>query len=79
VAAGLGIGAMPSLTISMVRHPQLAMARIVDPKIARAMGILKRRGEPLLPTAQMLADATRLHLVAAAEKSQISLSHRRRR
>ena len=66
VAAGLGIGAMPSLTVSMVRHPQLAMARITDPKIVRAIGILKRRGEPLMPAAQMLADATRLHLVAAA-------------
>jgi DNA-binding transcriptional LysR family regulator len=80
VAAGLGIGAMPSLTISLVRHPQLAMARIVDPKIVRSIGILKRRGEPLLPAAQKLADAIRSHLIAATERSHTkSPSLRRRR
>jgi DNA-binding transcriptional LysR family regulator len=79
VAAGLGIGAMPRMTVSMVRHPRLAMARIVEPAIARSIGILKRRGEPLLPAAQKLVDATRSFLLAAAEKPQRPASSRRQR
>jgi LysR family transcriptional regulator, carnitine catabolism transcriptional activator len=78
VAAGLAIGAMPSLTISIIRRPQLAMARIVDPPIARAIGILKRHGEPLPPAAQRLADATRTYLLAAAEAPQKSSPSARR-
>lgn len=79
VAAGLGIGAMPRLTMSMVRHPQLAMARIVEPRIARSIGILKRRGEPLLPAAQKLVDATRSYLLTATEGPQSKSPSPRRR
>jgi DNA-binding transcriptional LysR family regulator len=81
VAAGLAIGAMPGLTISITRRPQLAMARIVDPAVARAIGILKRRGEPLAAAAQRLADATRTYLQAAAEAPPTTspLSRRTRR
>lgn len=69
VGAGLGVGAMPALTMSMVRQPGLAMARIVDPPIVRQIGIIKRRGEPLTPAAGLFADATREHLLALAAKS----------
>jgi DNA-binding transcriptional LysR family regulator len=81
VAAGLAIGAMPSLTISMARRPHLAMARIVDPGVARAIGLLKRRGEPLTPAAQHLADATRkyLQLAAAGPQTASPLPRRIRR
>jgi len=69
VAAGLGIGAMPRLTLSMIKHPQLATARISDPEIRRSIGILKRRGEPLLPAAQKLVEAVRIGILAAGENT----------
>lgn len=64
VAAGLGIGTMPRTTISMVHHPRLSMARLVEPEITRAIGILKRRGEPLQPAAKKLVDVILAHMLA---------------
>jgi DNA-binding transcriptional LysR family regulator len=71
VAAGLGIGALPRLTISIIRDPRLTMARITEPRIARSIGILKRRGEPLQPAAQTLMNATRSYLLAAIKVPDI--------
>lgn len=68
VEAGLGVGAMPALTMSIVRLPGLSMAPIIDPAIVRQIGIVKRRGEPLAPAARLFADATRDHLLALASK-----------
>jgi len=78
VAAGHGVGAMPGMTISMMRHPQLAVARIVEPKISRSIGILKRRGEPLTPAAQKLVDATREYMLAGPEKPTVRAQQSRR-
>jgi LysR family transcriptional regulator, carnitine catabolism transcriptional activator len=62
VAAGLGVGAMPSQTISMVRHKGISTRLLVDPVVERQLGILRRRGERLTPTAEAFARITRMHL-----------------
>lgn len=48
VEAGLGVGAMPALTMAIVRQPGLAMAAIVEPPLVRRIGFIKRRGEPVM-------------------------------
>ena len=72
VEAGLGVGAMPALTISIVRQPGLAMVPIVEPTVVRQIGIIKRRGEPLSAAARLFADATREHLSSLAEASSFA-------
>ena len=68
IEAGLGVGAMPALTVSIVRQPSLAIARIVDPPIVRQIGLIKRRGETFSPAARKFAEAVRRHLVGLADK-----------
>ena len=48
VEAGLGITALPSISISMLNHSLLRTIRIVDPEITREVGVLHRRDQ--LPT-----------------------------
>jgi DNA-binding transcriptional LysR family regulator len=62
VAANLGVGAMPAMTLVNVHHPALTFARITDPVISRQIGFLKRRGEPLNPAARKFAEAVRRHM-----------------
>jgi LysR family carnitine catabolism transcriptional activator len=62
VAADLGVGAMPAMTLVNVHHPALTFARITDPVISRQIGFLKRRGEPLNPAARKFAEAVRRHM-----------------
>lgn len=62
VAAGLGIGAMPSLTISMVGHAGVSSLQIVDPVVSRKIGIITRRGETLTHAADTFAKRVRSYL-----------------
>jgi DNA-binding transcriptional LysR family regulator len=62
VIANLGIGAMPAMTLANVRHPSLAFVPIVEPRITRQIGFLKRRGEPLNPAARKFADVVKRYM-----------------
>jgi DNA-binding transcriptional LysR family regulator len=62
VAAGLGIGAMPSLTISMVGHAGVSSRQIIDPIVSRKIGIITRRGESLTHAADLFAERVRSYL-----------------
>lgn len=51
VEAGLGVTALPSMSLSVLGHPLLESARIVEPEITRDIGILRRRGDAATPAA----------------------------
>ncbi len=51
VEAGLGITVLPTMALSLLGHPRLTSARIVDPGLYREIGILRRRGSVLSPAA----------------------------
>lgn len=62
VAAGLGIGAMPALTLTNIHHPALVFRALSRPLITRKIGLLTRRGEQLSPVAKKFASALKRHL-----------------
>jgi DNA-binding transcriptional LysR family regulator len=51
VEAGLGITALPSMSLSILGHPRLMSARIVEPQVTRVIGVLRRRNDTLSPAA----------------------------
>ena len=57
VEAGLGITALPSMSLSILGHPRLMSARIVEPEIIRVIGVLRRRRDELSPAATAFLNA----------------------
>jgi DNA-binding transcriptional LysR family regulator len=57
VEAGLGITALPSMSLSILGHPRLMNARIVEPKVTRVIGVLRRRNDALSPAAAAFLSA----------------------
>jgi len=56
VEAGLGVAAVPSMAMPGPDHPLLVSVPLVDPVVTRRVGLIRRRGRPLSPTAQQLYD-----------------------
>jgi DNA-binding transcriptional LysR family regulator len=54
VEAGLGVAAVPRLALPSTEHPTLAHVPLVDPKVTRTLGLIRRRGRTLPPAAQEL-------------------------
>ena len=67
VAEGLGVAAVPSLTISVSRLNNIAIVPISNPGVSRKIGLLTRRGEPLTGPARALAEVTRSYLLAGGK------------
>ncbi|WP_115718980.1 LysR family transcriptional regulator [Gallaecimonas mangrovi] len=61
VEAGLGIALVPSIAMPQSPHHLLTSVEIAEPKIARSMGIIKRRGRTLTPAALALEALLRAH------------------
>lgn len=63
VEAGLGMSVLPRLATPQAEHPILVTRAIVDPIISRPIGIVRRRGATLSPSAEhfleMLTDIWR--------------------
>jgi LysR family transcriptional regulator, carnitine catabolism transcriptional activator len=57
VEAGLGITALPSMSLSILGHPRLMSARIVEPEVIRVIGVLRRRRDELSPAAAAFLNA----------------------
>jgi LysR family carnitine catabolism transcriptional activator len=51
VEAGLGVTALPSMSISMLSQPMLRTLPITHPSVVREIGIVKLRGKNLSPAA----------------------------
>ena len=66
VESGLGVTAIPSMSLSLVGHPRLRSARIIDPKISREIGIMRRRDNVLSPAAAEFLETTRAVFAASA-------------
>jgi DNA-binding transcriptional LysR family regulator len=56
VEAGLGVAAVPSLAMPGPDHPLLVSVPLADPVVTRRVGLIKRKGRALSPSAQQLYD-----------------------
>lgn len=65
VEAGLGVTALPSMSLSLLGHPRLKSARIVDSEIHREIGILRRRDSTLSPAAAEFLKTTQAVFAAS--------------
>jgi DNA-binding transcriptional LysR family regulator len=54
VEAGLGIAVVPRLSMPMGKHPTLISIPLVDPGVERTVGLIRRRGRELSPSARQL-------------------------
>ena len=59
VEAGLGVAAVPRLSMPRQGHAALVSVPIVEPEVTRTVGLIKRRGRSLSPAAQHLYDMLR--------------------
>jgi DNA-binding transcriptional LysR family regulator len=64
VEAGMGVAAVPRLSMPPDGHPTLVSVPLVNPVITRTVGLVKRRGRSLSPAAQQLYD----HIEATGNK-----------
>jgi DNA-binding transcriptional LysR family regulator len=67
VEAGLGIAALPLLSLPPASHPVLTYRRLIEPEIHRSLGVIRRRGSGLSRPARDL-----LRLLAAAVRSPLA-------
>lgn len=56
VEAGLGVAAVPSLAMPGKDHPLLVSVPLAEPEVTRQLGLIRKRGRPLSPSAQQLYD-----------------------
>jgi DNA-binding transcriptional LysR family regulator len=56
VSAGLGVTALPSMSLSLLGHPSVRGLKIVSPEVYRVIGVVRRRREPLSPAAEAFLD-----------------------
>jgi DNA-binding transcriptional LysR family regulator len=54
VEMGLGVAAVPRLAMPGRGHPTLVSVPLVEPKVTRTLGLIRRRGRNLSPAAQAL-------------------------
>ncbi len=54
VEAGLGVAAVPRLALPSARHAQLVAVPLVEPKVTRTLGLIRRQGRSLSPAAAQL-------------------------
>ncbi|HET9045169.1 MAG TPA: LysR family transcriptional regulator [Burkholderiales bacterium] len=54
VEAGLGVAAVPQLAMPAADHPTLASVPLVEPAVTRTLGLIRRQGRTLSPSAQEL-------------------------
>lgn len=70
VAAGLGIAVIPTLTQCLVNPRGLAFVRLVEPPLARRLGVVVRRGRSLSRAAELFLQSFFDHHTAALEKGR---------
>jgi DNA-binding transcriptional LysR family regulator len=70
VEAGLGVAAVPRLSMPRKGHPALVSVPIVEPQVTRTVGLIKRRGRSLSPAAEHLYDMLRAVAANVAQRSR---------
>lgn len=53
VAAGMGVGLLPEMALTETSPLQPAKARVVEPKVTRTVGLIRRKDEKLAPVAEL--------------------------
>lgn len=66
VEAGLGVAAVPALAMPGKDHPVLVSVPLDSPVVMRQVGLIRRAGRSLTPSAQLLYDAFAALSVAAS-------------
>ena len=56
VEAGLGVAAVPSMAMPAANHPLLVSVPLSEPAVTRRVGLIRRKGRSLSPSAQQLYD-----------------------
>jgi DNA-binding transcriptional LysR family regulator len=56
VEAGLGVAAVPSMAMPGADHPLLVSVPLNEPVVTRRVGLIRRKGRSLSPSAQQLYD-----------------------
>ena len=56
VEAGLGVAAVPSMAMPGADHPLLVSVPLSEPVVTRRVGLIRRKGRSLSPSAQQLYD-----------------------
>ena len=56
IEAGIGVGAVPRFAVAEGTPAGLAIIALVEPRVARTIGTIRRRGRPLSPVAQTFHD-----------------------
>lgn len=56
IESGIGVGAVPRFALSSRTPPGLSIVLLTDPRVARTIGTIRRRGRPLGPAAQAFHD-----------------------
>ena len=78
VEAGLGITIVPSMAVSMLGHPPLKTADIVNPAISREVGIIQRRDQAATPAVKAFLRAL-LGSVKISRQGETARTRRNRR
>lgn len=68
VEAGMGVAAVPLLSMPRKGHPLLVSVAITEPEVTRTVGLIRRRGRSLSPAAQQLYEM----LLAVADKQNVA-------
>ena len=61
VESGLGVAAVPRLSMPQKGHPTLVSIPITDPEVTRTVGLIRRRGRSLSPAAEHMYELLRTH------------------
>jgi DNA-binding transcriptional LysR family regulator len=69
VEAGLGVAAVPRLSMPRKGHAALVSVPIVEPQVTRTVGLIRRRGRTLSPAAEHLYDMLRAVAAKAGKRS----------
>ena len=65
VESGMGVAAVPRLSMPRKGHPLLVSVPILEPEVTRTVGLIRRRGRSLSPAAQQLYEL--LHAAASRQ------------
>ncbi len=69
VEAGLGVAAVPRLSMPRKGHAALVSVPIVEPQVTRTVGLIRRRGRSLSPAAEHLYEMLRAVAAKAGKSS----------
>lgn len=61
IEAGIGIGAVPRFSVPTSGSKGLVTVALVEPKVTRMIGIIRRRGRPLTPAAEAFRNLLTSH------------------